>query len=245
MGCGGPEGVAIHRLTALDLRLVPGRWRFEAENEARIARHWAAARAANPALFNGRVLMMTRWSLGDGTLSGEFVKADFASLLAWRDWGFPDRSVLNCFGSAAILSGDGALIYGEMASHTANAGRIYPPGGSLEPGDVTAGGAVDLRGSIARELAEETGLDAGDATEEGLIAVQEGPRLSVALCLRFGEPAAALIARIGAHLGAEATPELARVMTVATLTAGESARMPPYADLLAQATGAISGAASS
>lgn len=244
MGCGEPDGVAIHRLAALDLSLVPGRWRFEADNEARIARHWAKARAANPALFNGRVLMMTRWSIDSGVLAGQFVKADFASLLAWRDWGFPDRSVLNCFGSAAILSGDGALIYGEMAGHTANAGRIYPPGGSLEPGDVSASGAVDLRGSIARELKEETGLSVGDAADEGLIAVREGPRLSVARCLRFAEPADALIARIDDHLGAEAMPELARVVAVAALSAGETARMPPYADLLARATGGLGGVAS-
>ena len=41
-----------------------------------------------------------------------------------------DYGIYNLFGSALIVSGDGALIFGVMGADTANAGRVYPPGGS-------------------------------------------------------------------------------------------------------------------
>ena len=47
---------------------------------------------------------------------------------------------------------------------TANAGQIYPPGGSLEPADVDAGGNIGVVASIERELREETGIQVPDAT---------------------------------------------------------------------------------
>lgn len=236
MGHGaGADDVVICELETLDLRLEPGRWAFEDDYGARIARHWDAACRANPALFNGRVLMMTRCSLAGGRLEGGLVEASFAAFLAWRDWGFPDAGVVNCFGSAAILSADGALLYGEMAPHTANAGLVYPPGGSLEPCDADARGQVDMARAIARELGEETGLEACEARDEGLVAVREGPRLSVAQRLRFPMSAARLVSRIGDHLDTEAEPELARIVSVAALTADEAGRMPAYARLLAGA----------
>jgi hypothetical protein len=55
-------------------------------------------------------------------------EADFASFLAWRDWGGPDNRV-QLFRLGALRCSDGALVWGEMGQHTSNAGRIYFPSG--------------------------------------------------------------------------------------------------------------------
>ena len=88
----------------------------------------------------------------------DYFEADFASFLAWRDWGFPDKGVFNGFGMGALRGSDGAFVLGEMAANTANAGRIYFPSGMSDPCDVRDG-AFDIAGSIMREVEEETGLD--------------------------------------------------------------------------------------
>ena len=93
------------------------------------------------------------------TLKGEYFETDFAAFLAWRDFGFPDRTVANAFSMAALVAADGAFLLGEMAAHTANAGAIYFPAGTPDPNDVFDG-KVDLAASAMRELEEETGIAA-------------------------------------------------------------------------------------
>ena len=70
--------------------------------------------------------------------SASYFETDFASFLAWRDWGFPDRSVFNGFGMGALRCSDGAFVLGEMGRHTSNAGRIYFPSGTPDPDDIRA-----------------------------------------------------------------------------------------------------------
>ena len=90
-----------------------------------------------------------------------YFETDFASFLAWRDWGFPDSDVFNGFGMGALRCADGAFVMGEMGHHTANAGRIYFPSGTPDLDDLS-GDTVDIAGSVAREVEEETGLTPAD-----------------------------------------------------------------------------------
>ena len=79
---------------------------------------------------------------------------------------------------AALLSADGAFMLGRMSEKTANAGMIYFPAGSAGSGDVK-NGALDLAGSAARELFEETGLGVDEvAFAQGWTVVFEGPRIA-------------------------------------------------------------------
>jgi 8-oxo-dGTP pyrophosphatase MutT (NUDIX family) len=217
----------------LDLKLRPGSWSFAEAERLRIAEHWRKLADDNPKIWNGDVLICTNVELRDGGLKGDFLKTDYASFVAWRDWGWPDKTVCNVFGSAAVLSSDRAVLYGRMAGHTLNAGKIYPPGGSLEMMDVTADGRVDVMGSITRELEEETGLEAADAEKGELLAIFDERRLSVAQVFRFVDAAEALAARVRQYLRSAHEDELSDIEIIDSSSQFDSTT-PPYAIALAR-----------
>lgn len=219
----------IQNVTRSRLRLVDGEWPFEVENRAAIAAHWQDEVRQNPSLWNGRVLRARRYDLADGVLSGELVETDYASGLAWRAWGYPDKSVFNCFGAALIVSSDGSLLFGQMGAHTANAGRIYPPGGSLDPEDVGPDGFADIDRSIARELFEETGLLADEAEPGPLLALARGQMVALNRVLRFDVPAADLAARIRANLVTQEERELEDIVVIGSVAELGEVGAVPYA----------------
>lgn len=216
-------------VTALDLRCTDAPWGFEAENREAIARHWAAVVAGNPHLWNGRSLICTAAAVEEGCFRATLTTIDYASFVAWRDWGRPDASVSNCFGVPAVFSADGALLLGVMAATTLNAGKAYPPSGSLEPKDVRPDGSVDILGNMRTELLEETGLDLAEATPGPMAVIFEGPRLAVVqrfdMALSFTE----IERRFAAHVDAHA--ELASVEALRH-PAQLDARMPGYVGAL-------------
>lgn len=227
----------IVTLADIEIRLGSAPWPEMDGGRAAVDAHWARATADNPKLWNGRVLgtVAPGWPGGiavdeAGRLTGTAIETDFAAFLAWRDFGYPEIGLRNLFGSALVLGGDGALVYGVMGSTTANAGRIYPPGGSLEPDDARADGLVDVRRSIRRELAEETGLDAGDARPGPLLASFDGTRVSIGEVFRFDASADEIAGRIRAFIAAEADPELDDVRVIRSLAdLPADGRCPVYA----------------
>ena len=226
-------GITPVPITALDLRLGPGKWAFAEEEKTRIAEHWCKLADEYPKIWNGDVLICSQARLTGTELSGQFLRTDYASFVAWRDWGWPDKTVCNCFGSAAVLSNDKALLYGRMAGHTLNPGKIYPPGGSLEMQDVSRDGRVDVMGSLIRELEEETGLKAADADKGELLAIFDGHRLSVAQVFHFAGSAEALVSQVRHYLQSAHEDELSDVEIVNSTSQIDST-MPPYAIALAQ-----------
>jgi 8-oxo-dGTP pyrophosphatase MutT (NUDIX family) len=223
------DEIAVFPVATLDLRFEPAPWPFAHERRAEIDAYFAQQRARNPTLWNGRILLMRRWTADGGAFRGAYTETDFASLLAWRDFGFPDRTMFNCYGMAALRSSDGAYLLGEMAAHTANAGRIYFPAGTPEPEDII-GDTVDLAGNVMRELAEETGLAAGDVdvdVSEGWTCVRVGQRIGMMREMRAREPAEDLRRHIRDHLAAEAHAELSDIRIVRG-PADIDARMPPW-----------------
>lgn len=227
-------------ITSLDLHLHSGSWAFAEAERPRIVEHWRKLADDNPRIWNGDVLICAQAGIVGTTLSGHLLKTDYASFVAWRDWGWPDKSVSNLFGSAIVFSSDGALLYGRMAGHTLNPGKIYPPGGSLEMKDVTTDGRVDVMGSLMRELEEETGLKAGDAERGELLAVFDGPRLSVAQVFRFSRSVQALAEEVRHYLRNGHEDELSDVEIISAASDVDSG-MPPYAVALARYL--VSGAA--
>jgi hypothetical protein len=206
--------LAIHRVTSLDLPLQPWSWPFAEERRADIEAHFLAQQREKPKLWNGRVLLGRNPVFAGDRLTASYFETDFASFLAWRDWGFPDKDVFNGFGMGALLASDGAFALGEMGQHTSNAGRIYFPSGTPDLDDIKDS-AVDSEGSVARELEEETGLTAAEYRgETDWHCVFTGPAVAMIRILRVDLPGDALRARIEANLALQPSPELAAIHLV-------------------------------
>ncbi len=205
---------AIHRVNTPDLRLEPWPWRFADERRADIDAHFARLRIEKPQLWNGRILLARQPEFAAGRFSARYFEADFASFLAWRDWGFPDPEVFNGFGMGALRCADGVFVLGEMGRHTANAGRIYFPSGTPDLDDVRHG-AVDIAGSVARETEEETGLTPVDYRAGAhWDCVVSGAAIAMIRILDVDMPGEALRAKIEANLASQREPELAAIHLV-------------------------------
>ena len=219
--------ISIAPLDRVEFSVAPRHWPFAETRQAEIAAHFAACKARTPGIWNGRVLLLGQWTLADRAMRGTYFETDFASFMAWRDWGFPDPTVANCFAMGAIRATDGAYLLGVMGHHTVNAGKVYFPAGTPDPDDI-AGATVDLAGNIAREVLEETGLTGADLrVEPGWSAVLAGPRIALMQTLQAHVPAAELRARVLAHLAREQEPELADVRIVRR-RADFDPMMPPF-----------------
>jgi 8-oxo-dGTP pyrophosphatase MutT (NUDIX family) len=219
--------IPIIPLSRLDLRYEPAPWPFAIERRGEIDAHFEKLRAEKPQMWNGDVLLLRRGEIADGVLSGAYLEADFASFISWRDWGFPDKSIRNCFPMAALRSSDGAFLLGVMGAHTATAGQIYFPAGTPDPSDID-GDHVDLERGVIRELIEETGLGIADiAAESGWFATPLGQRLALMKIVQAKESAATLRERICAFLAAQEQPELSDIHVVRN-TNDLRPSMPPY-----------------
>jgi 8-oxo-dGTP pyrophosphatase MutT (NUDIX family) len=206
--------LAIHRVTQLNLKCDMWTWPFAVEHRADIDAHFARQQAEKPKLWNGRILLGRNPVFSGDRFSADYFEVDFASFLAWRDWGFPDNSVFNGFGMGALRGSDGVFVLGEMAAHTANGGRIYFPSGTPDPDDLR-GGMVDIPGSVAREVEEETGLTAADyRAGEYWHCVVSGALVAYIRILDVDLPGGALRAKIEANLATHQSPELAAIHLV-------------------------------
>jgi 8-oxo-dGTP pyrophosphatase MutT (NUDIX family) len=217
----------IHRVTRLDLSLQQWSWPFAEARRADIDAHFALKQSEKPQIWNGRVLLGRHPDFSGDRFRAGYFETDFASFLAWRDWGFPDRDVFNGFGMGALRCNDGAFVLGEMADHTANAGRVYFPAGTPDLDDLKCG-VVDIAGSVAREVEEETGLAPADYRAGAhWDCVVAGSAIAMIMILNVDLTGKALRARIEANLARQSEPELAAIHLVRA-TSELTAAMPRF-----------------
>jgi 8-oxo-dGTP pyrophosphatase MutT (NUDIX family) len=201
-----------------DFVFVPRSWRFADQRRAEIETHFVERVRRTPGIWNGRVLLANDCFVKSTSISGSFFETDYASYIAWDDWGCPDRAVWNCFSMGAIRAADGAFLLGVMAPHTARAGWIYFPAGVPDPSDVV-GQRVELGRSVVREVEEETGLtNAQLVAVPGWIAVFDRQRVALTRIMQASETAGNLRNRILEHLAKQPMPELTDVRIVRTKT---------------------------
>jgi 8-oxo-dGTP pyrophosphatase MutT (NUDIX family) len=219
--------ISVVPIDRLELAFAPRPWAFADERRGEIEAYFAKLRRDKPELWNGRVLLLREFNIDGRVFRGSFFETDFAGFLAWRDWGFPDPTVKNCFAMGALRGADGGFVLGEMGVHTANAGELYFPAGTPDPEDVV-GDTVDLAGSVMREVCEETGLTSNDFTAEpGWITVLAGPRIAHMKLLQAAVPAAELRERILDFIAGQAQPELMNIH-VARGPADLGPAIPPF-----------------
>src|SRR6202051_1562978 len=204
---------AIHRVTTLDLGFRPRPWPFADQRRGEISAHFAVKAREKP-IWTGRILLGRDPVFTGERFSASYFEADFASFLAWRDWGFPDAGVFNGFGMGALRCSDGAFVLGEMGQHTSNAGRIYFPSGTPDLDDIR-GNAVDIAGSVAREVEEETGLAPADyQAAPHWDCVVSGRAIAMIRMLNVDVSGEELRARIDANLARQTQPELVAIHLV-------------------------------
>ena len=208
-------------MTALDtveITVEPWTWPFAQTRRADIDQHFLAQQRERPSIWNGRMLLLHRYSRENGVLRGASFETDYASVLAWRDWGFPSGGVFNVFAAAALQSADGAFLLGQMAPFTSSAGQWVFPCGTPDLGDISSAGLLDLFGSVGRELFEETGLDIVSCqVEPGWTLVRDGGFLALMKRVTVNENAELLRMKIIQHLANEAQPEFTNIRIVRRL----------------------------
>lgn len=141
----------------VDVRLDPSPHPFERDHADEIAANWAEEVAANPALFNGTMLLHSQLALRGRRIVGACHMVNYATLMYWRKHR-DVPSAHHAFANAALVSRDNALVAIRMGPHTASAGRVIFAAGSFEDPDLVDG-RVDIDANMAREVREETGID--------------------------------------------------------------------------------------
>ena len=218
-----PAGVTRIRDVRLSVR--GDGWPYEVRHADGIAAHWQRRRAENPGFFNGRILVLRSGRVVDGVLDGGLATIDFAAFLHWREHGYQDATARDAFGSALILSRDGALMLARQSAGNLNEGLVYPPGGFIDPRDVAEDGTIDLAASIRREIAEETGLDVDDLTHEpGYLISTDGLQVAIGAVFRSGLDADML--RKAMLRGSAADPEGELIDVVAIRSTADADRHP-------------------
>lgn len=219
-------------------------WPFAQARRPDIAAHWAGLQARHPRIFDGRVLLAHHVrEQSDGlrrTLESRWFETDYSAFMAWRDFGWPDRDVVNGFAMAALRASDGAHVLAVMGEHTANPGRIYFAAGTPDPEDVIAG-RLDISGNVLREMHEETGLRAHEVVlDADWTLVELGQRLAFMKTVRVDLPGRALAREIEARIARQDDPELAGMYVVESLADLRPDHMPDF--ILAYLRNELAGA---
>jgi 8-oxo-dGTP pyrophosphatase MutT (NUDIX family) len=198
---------AIVPVHVASVRLEPGPHPFERENAAAIEENWQGEMARNPALFDGKVVLLSSLNYQDGRLEGACHAVRFATFMLWRKTR-PLGSAEHAYAHAVPVTSDGALVLIRMAPHTVNAGRIYFAAGSFEPQDFRAG-VADIDFNMMREVGEETGLDLTGCERDPIYHLRSSEGASVIFRRYYlDEPAEAVAERIRAFVAAEPEPEI-------------------------------------
>jgi 8-oxo-dGTP pyrophosphatase MutT (NUDIX family) len=210
-----PDAIETAALDAVEIAVEPWAWPFAQARRADIDRHFAVRQRERPALWNGRVLLLHGYARHNRVLRGASFETDYASFLAWRDWGCPTAGVFHIFAAAALQSADGAFLLGQMAPFTSAPGQWLFPGGTPAPDDISSAGMLDLVGSLGRELFEETGLDIDVCqVEPGWTLVRDGGFVALIKRVIVNESAGRLRANIMHHLTNEGQPEFTAIRIV-------------------------------
>ncbi len=228
-----PEPAEIVSLGSYDLQVTENPWKWAADKAAAVKRFWNTAIIEKPSLFNGQVLVMGEHKIAAGCLSGTVHKTDFASLLYCKDQGLPQEAgVQNVFGCAVVRSGEGHLLFGRMAPHTAASGRVYPMAGTPDTQDIKDG-RLDIEGSLQRELREEAGLIAADATRQpGYLLIENAGMSALCAVFDFDVPSRDLKVAMMRHIDMQDESELDEIVVFRRAGFHVHHRMPGFARIL-------------
>ena len=194
----------VHSVT---VRLDPDPHPFGSGERDAIRANWERAKAANPALFDGEVVLLSRLSYGGGELAGLCHVVRYSTFLYWRATRPTDKAE-HAYAHAMPVTSDNALVAIRMGPDTVTAGLVYFAAGSFEPVDFPDG-IADLDFNMRREVMEETGHEQGGLPhDEAVHPLSKESGTVIFRRYRFAETADELAERIRRHVAAEENPEI-------------------------------------
>ncbi len=194
-----PPEQTVFPVRHIDLRVLEGDHPYHREEEAAALANWEREIAANPSLYDGRMIFQHRLSVSEEGIVGESYVTPFSTFLWWRKQAVR-RGGFHVFAFAIAVSSDGAVIAIRMGGHTANPGQVYCAAGSMDTNDIVDG-CCDVEGNMRREVLEETGLDLCEAVADpGYFATHADRAVTIFRVFRFPLSADEMLARIEAHM---------------------------------------------
>ena len=107
--------IEIAEIDRVEIAVEPWSWEFASDAARRDRSEFCRAVSAKVRRSGtAGCFFFTATRFAMACCEGACFETDYASFLAWRDWGFPDASVFNVFASAALQAADGAFLLGEM-----------------------------------------------------------------------------------------------------------------------------------
>ncbi len=207
-----PDEGEIVAISGVDIRVEDAPHPFHLDQVGAARENWRGEIAANPHLFDGRMVLQRALRIADGRVVGEGHVVPYSTFLWWRKT--RTDAAFHLFAMPVIVSSDGALILVRMGSHTANPARVYSPSGSLEPDDIVDG-RCDIAGNIRREALEETGIDLDQAiAEPGYHVLHMGRAVTVFRLYRVAETAGTLVEKVAAHIAGDPEPEIDEAIAI-------------------------------
>ena len=229
---GWPPEKTVFPVPKVELRVLPEEHPVHIENIGEIRANWAREIAANPALYDGRMVLHRRVSVGSDGVFSEAHLIPFSTFMWWRRQASREGA-FHIFGYAVIATADDALVAIRMGQHTANAGQVYFAAGSLDENDIVDG-YCDMESNMRREVQEETGLDLRDAVAEGGYHATHLQRaVTVFRVFRFPWSAEEIVARIERHMPVADDKEIAGAVIIRSADPGAAsyhASMLPILD---------------
>ena len=220
---------ASWHVAAVDLVARVEPWRPPPQLAGTIDAAWSRASAANPALFDGTIFVLVDHAGDADRLTGRLAPIAFRDFHYWHQNGRPEWGFRDCFAGALIRTPDGAALVAEAAAGTLSAGQLCLIGGLIDATDVGVGGHIDSERAARRELAEETGLDAGALTRQpGFWLTALPGLLSIAVEYRADADAATLAAQMMTHARSADPPELSAIHAVRTSADLDRHAVHPY-----------------
>ena len=191
----------------VEVRLDDAAHPFELENAREIECNWQREMAANPALFDGRVALLSSLGLDGGVLAGHCHIVRYATFLLWRRRR-PVGGAGHAYTHPVLVGSDNALLAIRMGPDTVNAGAVYFAAGSFEAVDFRDGKA-DLEFNMRREVLEETGIDiAGRRHEPGYHVLSKATGAVLFRRYFLDRTADELAEQVRAHVAGEDRPEI-------------------------------------
>lgn len=222
----------VHCVTDVDLSVSSEPLEWEARCRAAIDAQWVDQTARNPALWDGRTHFAVSGAADNGTFRAICRPARFSTLLYWRHQGHPEVGFRTIFGVVILSTVDGAVLLGRMRPETANAGRLYLPGGGFDENDVT-GHRIDAADGIARECREETGLSSPHVEwARDYVVYEDDIRIAVGQIARLPWDADESRDRILQHIADSPDPELSDIVIIRSGEDAEHVGAEPYATRL-------------